>query len=368
MEAPTMLKGAVIGYGFIAEHGHLPAYAASRAAGLPIEIVAVADSCAPRLAKAKAAYPHLRAYDDYRRMLDGERDLDFVDISTPPSEHAALAHTALDHGLHVFCEKPMATTAKDAVSMLDHARRARRVLFPSHNYKHAPVVRAVRRVLDEGSIGKVKLVTLQTFRNTHAKGVAEWRPDWRRERRYSGGGIAMDHGSHTFYLAFDWLGGFPTSITAKASTLGAYDTEDDLSCTITFPRGIVNAHLTWNAGVRKVIYTIHGEQGAIRVEDDDVEVSVAKKDADGRTSWDFQRERIPSNWMDASHVEWFRSVFARFVDAIDRREYVGRDAIESFKCVELIETAYESSRQGSRELPLHEPLRQGTRELALPAG
>ena len=63
-------------------------------------------------------------------------------------------------------------------------------------------------------------MTLQTFRNTHAKGVSEWRPNWRRERKYSGGGIAMDHGSHTFYLAFEWLKSYPTSISARAACAG----------------------------------------------------------------------------------------------------------------------------------------------------
>ena len=51
-----------------------------------------------------------------------------------------------------------------------HARELRRVLFPCHNYKHAPVIKAVRQVLDAGLIGQVQLVTLQTFRNTHAQG------------------------------------------------------------------------------------------------------------------------------------------------------------------------------------------------------
>jgi predicted dehydrogenase len=363
-----MLRGAVIGYGFIAENGHFPAYEAARADGTPVEIVAVADSCPPRLEKARAARPWLTTYADHRELLESERELDFVDICTPPAEHAAIAHAALNRGLHVFCEKPLATSAREAAAMLQHARRARRVLFPSHNYKHAPVVKAVRRALDEDLVGRVRLVTLQTFRSTHAKGVAEFRPNWRRERRYSGGGIAMDHGSHTFYLAFDWLGGYPTAITAKASTLGPYDTEDDLSCTITFPRGIVSAHLTWNAGTRKVIYTVHGERGALRVEDDDVEVALVKVGEDGRTTWEMQRERVASNWMDASHVGWFRSVFESFASAIAHSDYVGLEALESYKCVELIEAAYESSRQGSREVILSEPQRRENREQFLSAG
>lgn len=352
-----MLKGAVIGYGFIAENGHVPAYSAARIAGLPIEIVAVADSCATRREKARAQHPMLRVYDDHRSLMDAERGLDFVDICTPPSEHARIGHAALERGLHVFCEKPIATTTRDAASLLRHALRAQRVFFPSHNYKHAPVMKAVRRVLDSGRVGRVHLVTLQTFRNTHARGVEEFNPDWRRDRRYSGGGIAMDHGSHTFYLAFDWLGGFPNSITAKASRLGGHDTEDEFCCTMSFPNGVASAHLTWNAGVRKVIYTVHGDSGAVRVEDDDIEVSVSVLDDGGSLRWERTRERVSSEWLDASHVHWFRSVFESFHAAITRHDYVGREAIESLKCIQLIETAYESSRQGSRELPLEEELR-----------
>ena len=104
--------------------------------------------------------------------------------------------------------------------MLRHATRAERVIYPCHNYKHAPVIKAVRGVIESGRIGKVHLVTLQTFRNTHAQGRPGWRTDWRRERRYSGGGIAMDHGSHTFYLAFEWMRAYPTAITARCARDG----------------------------------------------------------------------------------------------------------------------------------------------------
>ena len=56
--------------------------------------------------------------------------------------------------------------------------------------------------------------------------------------------------------------------------------------------------------------------------------------------------------MDSSHVTWFNSLFDDFKGAIERREFVGREAEEAFLCVQLISTAYASSREGSRELPL----------------
>lgn len=358
------LRGALIGYGFIMEKGHVAAYrersSEARAPGrdADVRIVAVADVSEQRRQLAAAQLPGVRVYSDHRTLLETEAaTLDFVDIATPPAEHAMVARAALGRGLHVLCEKPLATTIADARDMLDRARASRRVLYPCHNYKHAPVIQYVRRVIESGDIGRVHLVTLQTFRNTHARGVSEWRPDWRRERRHSGGGIAMDHGSHTFYLAFEWLRSYPTAISARMSTIGSFDTEDDLSCSLRFPTGVASAHLSWQAGVRKVLYTIHGDRGAIRVEDDNVEVARRELTKDGEppsAEWSFERRDISSDWMDSSHVTWFNSLFDDFTRAIEKGEWVGKEAEEAYLCVQLIQTAYASAQDGSRELPLGE--------------
>jgi predicted dehydrogenase len=330
---PRPSQGALIGFGFIAETGHLPAYRKSS----DFAIAVVVDGCEARRARARTLLPDARIYADVTEMLRAEADrLDFVDIATPPCDHAALAHAAFDHGLHVFCEKPIATSAAQATAMLDHARRAKRVFFPSHNYKHAPVIRAIREVLASGELGAIHYCTLDTFRTTHAKGVADWRPDWRRDRKVSGGGIAMDHGSHTFYLAFDWLGGHPTAITAQmANASPAWNTEDSFTCTLTFPTGVAHARLTWTSGFRKVIYTIHGERGALRVEDDELEIHRAGRPA--------ERRSIASNWMDASHATWFEALQRDFARAIATGEWVGAEARDAALCVRLIETAYASA-------------------------
>jgi predicted dehydrogenase len=340
------LQGALIGFGFIAEKGHIPAYLS---APDQFRITAVADVCAARREKARQVLPHARIYADTKTLLSAEaRELDFVDIATPPCDHAAIAHAAFEHGLHVFCEKPIATSAADARSMLDHATAAKRVFFPSHNYKHAPVIKAIRKVLESGDLGAIHLVTLDTFRSTHAKGVADWQPDWRRARKTSGGGIAMDHGSHTFYLAFDWLASQPTSITAKMSNLSTFDTEDNFSCTVTFPTGIAVAQLTWNSGFRKVIYTIHGANGAIKVEDDDIEIH--RRRTGGQI--DVERLSAASHWMDASHAEWFKPLQGEFAEAIRTGQWVGQEARDAAMCVQLIETAYASARADSKQLAI----------------
>jgi len=351
-------RGAIIGFGFIAEKGHLPAYLHSE----QLEIVAVADICAARREAAANALPGARIYEDYNAFLTtAGRDLDFIDITTPPYVHASIARAALDSGLHVMCEKPLATTVEDARSAIEQADRSRRVLFPVENYKHAPVIIAVRQLLETGLIGTVQDVTLSTFRNTHARGVKEWKESWRREKRYAGGGVAMDHGSHTFYLAFEWLRSYPTSITAKMLTRGSFDTEDTLVGSATFPTGMAAVHLTWNAGVRKVIYTIHGDRGSIRVEDDDIQVAVMgvptphaseacpAAGPPGRTAWEMKTKKVASEWMDAGHAAWFRSMFEQFAAAMDQKDHVGKSAVDALRCIELITTAYESAKDGSRE-------------------
>ncbi len=354
------LKGAVIGYGFISGKGHIPAYLERAKKQGDIQIVAIADICEGRRNQAQEALPGVRIYSDYQALLAAEAgQLDFVDISTPPCDHAAIAHAALDKGLHVLCEKPLTTTLEEAKSLLEHAQRAKRVLFPCHNYKHAPVVRTIREIIESGRIGKVRSLTLNTYRNTHAKGVTEWKTHWRRSKKYSGGGIAMDHGSHTFYLTFDWLGSYPTAVTAKMSNLepDKYDTEDNFNAVLTFPNGLASAHLTWTAGVRKVIYTVQGERGAITVDDDDLQLAVMESTggpdvAQGAVRWNVEKRAIASNWMDASHVSWFNSLVDQFKIAIQNDDFVGKEAKEAYRCIELITQAYRSAEEGCREMPL----------------
>jgi len=340
-----MLKGAIVGFGFIAGKGHHPAYLARK----DVEIAAIADVCPARLEAARLAAPKARLYASWQELLDKEAGLDFVDISTPPDAHARIALAALQRGAHVLCEKPLTTTTAQALTLVQAAREHRRVVFPAHNYKHAPVVKFALEVIRSGRIGKVRAVTLNTFRTTHAKGVPEWRTDWRRDRKTSGGGIAMDHGSHSFYLTFAWLGSLPTHVTAKTLTLDRqWDTEDNVNAVLTFPTGYAHCFLTWTAGVRKVIYSLQGEDGALVIDDDDWELTCGTRSGKPKV----EKGSIASNWMDASHTQWFNSLFDQFQEAIRSGDFVGRELREAVACVQIIETCYRSSAEGSRELPL----------------
>ena len=128
-------------------------------------------------------------------------------------------------GLHVLCEKPLAATIDEARAMLRHATRA-----PSACSTPATTTstrRSSRRCAASSNRAASARFTSSRCRPSATRtrrASPEWRTDWRRERRYSGGGIAMDHGSHTFYLAFEWLRAYPTAITARACRDGRRST------------------------------------------------------------------------------------------------------------------------------------------------
>jgi myo-inositol 2-dehydrogenase / D-chiro-inositol 1-dehydrogenase len=301
----------------------------------------------------------VEVYDDHRELLaEKARDLDFIDIAGPPNCHAEIACAALASGLHVLCETPLAISVGEARSMVGAALGAGRVLFPCHAHKHVPLVQLVRSMRRTAVIGKVKLVTVQLFRARHPRGVAEWRPDWRRERRYAGGGVGMDIGSHAFGLAFEWLGSYPTSVSATSTRLGTSDTEDCLSATLVFPTGLATVQLTWTAGAEKSQYTLHGERGAITVDGGRVELLLPPQ-AEGlletRPEVDISTLEMVSSDEEEGERPWFEAILDEFVTAIRTEDFVSRETRDALSCAAVMDAAYESTVQRSREVPIADP-------------
>lgn len=352
------LKGAIIGYGFISSKGHMPAYSERVKTDADVEIIAVCDICADR---KKDVPSGIRFFEDYRDLLrECGSQLDFVDIATHAADHYRIAKACLEDGLHVLCEKPLTTSTEEAEDLIQTAIDHKRILFPCHNYKHAPVVRAIREVIDSGKIGKVHSITLSTFRNTHAVGTKEWMPDWRRYKEFSGGGIAMDHGSHSLYLTFEWLRGYPKSVTATAKNFSEnkYDTEDYFSAVYEFDQGVANVHLTWTAGTRKVLYTLQGTKGAITVDDDKMEIAVkAENESDSishKADWRIETHAITSDWMDSSHTSWFNSMFDKFKHAILEGNYLNDEIRDAYFCINTIMKSYDSIQNDSMKIKIND--------------
>lgn len=357
MKKQRVLKGAIVGFGFISSKGHMPAYEHRFKNVGDVEIIAVCDKT---LARKKDVPETVRFYTDFQEMLAAEMpELDFIDVSTHAADHYPIAKWALQNGLHVLCEKPLTIKTEEALDLILTAIKNQKVLFPCHNYKHAPVVKALKELIEKNVIGTIHSVTMNTFRNTHAVGIADWNPDWRRQKCLSGGGIGMDHGSHSLYLLFDWLKGYPQSVTAASTNRSPdfYDTEDNFYAVYEFQNGNANIHLSWTAGVRKVLYALQGEKGSITVDDDQLEIAIKKTmDHDGinhQATWKVEKKTLSSDWMDSSHVSWFNSLFDRFVQAIEMRDYENADLMDAYFCIKSIMASYESIEKNSSKVHLN---------------
>lgn len=234
------------------------------------EIVAICGRDAERTQVLAEAHGIPRAFTDYHEMLQ-TGDLDGVVIATPDDQHKPMTLAAVEAGLHVLCEKPMALNAADAQEMYDAAEAAgirHMVLF---TWRWQPCFQYLKELVDSGFVGK-------PYRGHFAYTSGSWRDDsyeWRRDGDRANG-ILGDVGSHMIDLG-RWLLGDIASVSADApnlmerSALAGHRTNSDAAhLTAVFAngaQGIIDATALAHQGdsfVRMVAH-IDGEDGSVDV-------------------------------------------------------------------------------------------------------
>ncbi|MEB9020314.1 Gfo/Idh/MocA family oxidoreductase, partial [Bacillus cereus] len=144
----NILKVGIIGCGSIAQHRHLPEYEANPY----VQIVAVCDSNKKR-AKEIANKYGVNMYTDYNELINYE-ELDAVSVCTPNHLHAAISIAALQAGIHVLCEKPIATSKADAEMMIGAAEKSGKKLMIGHNQRFVASHQKAKQLIKSGAIGK----------------------------------------------------------------------------------------------------------------------------------------------------------------------------------------------------------------------
>jgi UDP-N-acetylglucosamine 3-dehydrogenase len=204
------LRVGVIGAGNIFDKGYAPAFAATDA----IRVAAVCDldrGAAERAAMRLGGIPHHATADE---ML-AAADLDAVMVMTPTHTHAGLAIAALEAGLHVLCEKPMARTAADARRMAAAAARTGQRLMIGQSRRFDDRWIAIDDQVRAGRIG----TPVYAFRAEHAFNGAP-AGGWQWNDTQSGG-VLWDVGVHVADF-FHWILG-ATPLTAFTKVLHARD-------------------------------------------------------------------------------------------------------------------------------------------------
>jgi myo-inositol 2-dehydrogenase/D-chiro-inositol 1-dehydrogenase len=202
------LRVGIVGAGWIASvHGH--AYRASPG----VRVTAVTDpvtSKAERLAEQTGA----RVVRDLDELMAA--GVHVVDVCTPPQTHADLAIRALEAGLHVICEKPLARTMDDARRMAEAAADAPGLLMVGHVSRYEPDHATAKSLLDQGRIGRLRMITHSTATSLPGWSEAGWLADTAKS-----GGPLVDQAVHSFDY-FGWLTGSPAvRVSARGAGSGA---------------------------------------------------------------------------------------------------------------------------------------------------
>jgi predicted dehydrogenase len=123
-----------------------------------LKLVAVAEVDLNRVAEVKKRFPEIRVYQDWRELLDKEKGLNSVNVSTPDHMHAPITMRALQQGLHVYTQKPLTQTIYEARQLTLAARDKKAVTQMGIQIHSHEVHRAIVRIVQSGAIGKVKEV------------------------------------------------------------------------------------------------------------------------------------------------------------------------------------------------------------------
>ncbi len=196
MSTPTPLRVGLIGYGLAGSVFHAPLIAAT--AGLKLAAIVTSDR--ERAAQAKARHPDALLIADRETLW--QQALDLVVIASPNRSHAPLAMRALQAGIAVVVDKPLAVTAADAQLLVDTARQHEVLLSVFHNRRWDGDFLTLQQLLRDDRLGSV-----QRFESRFERWRPQPRAGWRQfGDAADGGGVLLDLGSHLIDQAVQLFG------------------------------------------------------------------------------------------------------------------------------------------------------------------
>jgi predicted dehydrogenase len=287
---------------------------------------------AARKAELDALAP-MQVYRNVDRML-ADADVDAVYLATPVHLHAPHAIASLKAGKDVVVEKPMAPDIHEAHQMCRVARQTGRRLAVAYYRRFWSRFELVKRLLDQGDLGRVVLVRMALtgwYRpETNAPGA------WRIEPGLSGGGVLADVGCHRLDLLAWWLG-LPRRLVADVRTLTHdYQVEDSANVLMELSGGApFTGSFHWNSKTRADEIHLVGTEAAVRLSGgEDPEVIITR----GR---DVERRRLPRP--ENAHQPLIDD-FARAVLEDRPPRFSGADGLQA---TQILAAIYASSHRGA---------------------
>lgn len=197
------LRIGVAGLGFGAAI-HVPGFRAIEG----VEVVAIAGSTRERAKQVADRLGIQNACAGFAELL--ELPLDAVAIALPPAQNELAAGIAIDRGIPLFLEKPVASSAKAARELAASAKDRGVVTAVDLQFAEIQAFQALKRAVEQGSLGRVKEVSVTWRMHSYSQRNKKW--GWKTDAERFGG-VTLLLGSHVFYLA-EWLFGPISSLSA----------------------------------------------------------------------------------------------------------------------------------------------------------
>lgn len=204
---------------------------------------------------------------DFEPCLDrllAREDVDAVAICTPTHLHTEVIMKAAAAKKHIFTEKVLTLTAKDALKVKKAIEDNGVIFTISMPQRTVPVHLFAKKLVEEKTLGDINMMRV---RNGHNGATANWLPNYWYDPVTTGGGAMMDLGAHPMYLA-NWLFGKAHSIS---SCFGHYThrmVEDCAICTIQFENGVVGvSESTLASFCSPYMMELYGTQGTLIIQE-----------------------------------------------------------------------------------------------------
>ncbi|MEJ7542068.1 Gfo/Idh/MocA family protein [Staphylococcus intermedius] len=267
------LKIGVIGTGGIARDRHIPLIIAHERA----ELVGVYD-VNETLAREVATQFDIAYVAPTLEALLAQADA--VIICTPNQFHAELTIAALDAGVHVLCEKPMAMNSAECDAMIEAANRNARILTIAYHYRFTDVAQAAKQAVAQGAVGVPVVSRVQALRRRKVPGWGVF-----TNKALQGGGCLIDYGCHVLDLVLWLLDDVkPTAVSGRTYNAlsrqphqlnewgtfdhTTFDVEDHATSYVTFENGAsMQFECSWAANIHndKLDVSISGDAGGLQL-------------------------------------------------------------------------------------------------------
>ena len=232
------IRIGVVGVGAIAQIAHIPVLSKMRGA----QLVALCDNDRPKARSLADRFGVPDVFTDIEDLLEFD-ELDAVIISTPNHLHEPHVLSALQAGVHVLCERPLALTSRAVEKLLGAAQRADRKVAAALNHRFRSDVQALDRFLRGGELGRLTGVRAGHYQ------IKKSLEGWRHRRAEAGGGAFFEYGLPLLDLAL-WLADFPEPIRVSAQMergRGASAVEDSMFVHLECAQGMSLAFdVTWS--------------------------------------------------------------------------------------------------------------------------